>query len=160
MRESEDKGGGERMEEVMEQSGYGAPLGVNSGQQDAYCRARMASLDGITKVRGVIPDESERHSYAVAAVLGGLYGRPRDETEDSTPSRRVPSHIKQAVLTELERHEAIIEGMPDLHSVSLTVYIHGEKTECVVEYRAQAGNSKKKPRGTDDVTRQWLTHPT
>ncbi len=46
--------------------------------------------------------------------------------------------IKQAIHTELERHEATIGTMPDLHSVSFTVYVHGEKTECVVEYRAQA----------------------
>ena len=46
--------------------------------------------------------------------------------------------IKRAIQEELEHHAAIIEAMPDLHGISFTVYIHGEKTECVVEYRAQA----------------------
>lgn len=50
--------------------------------------------------------------------------------------------IEQAILANLEQHSDIIEGMPDLHSVSFTVYIHGEKTECVVEYRAQATKRK------------------
>ena len=51
---------------------------------------------------------------------------------------KVKDRIKRAIQEELEHHAAIIEAMPDLHGISFTVYIHGEKTECVVEYRAQA----------------------
>ena len=50
--------------------------------------------------------------------------------------------VSAALLAEFERHTAIIEAMPDLHSVSFTVYMHGEKTECVVEYRAQAAKKR------------------
>ena len=62
--------------------------------------------------------------------------------ESTNTDRRHPGLYRKQILGALvgcfEMHGDAIEAIPDLHSVSFTVYIHGAKTECVVEYRAQA----------------------